>query len=244
MGIVRRGPPEELVIRLKRAFSIDMFIETGTFRGPTASWAAGHFPSVISIEAGQKLYQEAKERYAHHENIEFICGDGPTELAKMVPRLHSPALFWLDSHWCGEDSCKLQIECPLIPELEALATSKTAHFILIDDARYFLSPPPRYHDRCQWPDIAQVIDALRSGHADTYTIVLEDVIIAVPPYAKTLRGEYSQDVQDVNELEAPPVGLTQIRRGKRLMVEGARDVLYGLKSAERRRKEITESGTS
>jgi hypothetical protein len=38
--------------------------------------------------------------YAHHKNIEFICGDGPTELAKIVPRLNEPAVFWLDSHWC------------------------------------------------------------------------------------------------------------------------------------------------
>jgi hypothetical protein len=47
MGIVRWGPPEELVLRFKRASSIDMFIETGTFKGDTASWAAAHFPSVI-----------------------------------------------------------------------------------------------------------------------------------------------------------------------------------------------------
>ena len=230
MGIVRWGPPEELVLRLKRAFSIDMFIETGTFKGHTASWAAAHFRSVISIEAGQKLYQEAKERYAQHKNIEFICGDGPTELVKIVPRLNEPAVFWLDSHWCGEDSCKLDIECPLIQELEALARSNTAHFILIDDARYFLSPPPSFHDRSQWPNIAQVIDSLRSRHADTYTIVLEDVIIAVPPYAKTVLGEYAQEVQDVNEPPVPPIGLTQVRQGKRLMMEGAKQVLYGLKT--------------
>lgn len=230
MGIVRWGPPEELVLRLKRAFSIDTFIETGSFKGHTSSWAAAHFRSVISIEAGQKLYQEAKERYAQHKNIEFICGDGPTELAKIVPRLNEPAVFWLDSHWCGEDSCKLDIECPLIQELEALARSKTAHFILIDDARYFLSPPPSFHDRSQWPDIAQVIDSLRSRHADTYTIILEDVIIAVPPYAKTVLGEYAQEVQDVNEPPVPPIGLTQVRQGKRLMMEGAKQVLYGLKT--------------
>jgi len=230
MGIVRWGPPEELVLRLKQAFSIDMFIETGTFKGHSTSWAAAHFPSVISIEAGQKLYQEAMEQYAHHKNIEFICGDGPAELAKIVPQLHEPAVFWLDSHWCGEDSCKLDIECPLIQELEALATSKTAHFILIDDARYFLSPPPSFHDRSQWPNIAQVIDSLRSRHADTYTIVLEDVIIAVPPYAKTVLGEYAQEVQDVNEPPVPPIGLTQVRQGKRLMMEGAKQVLYGLKT--------------
>jgi len=230
MGIVRWGPPEELVLRLKRAFSIDTFIETGTFKGHTSSWAAAHFPCVISIEAGQKLYQEAMEQYAHHKNIEFICGDGPAELAKIVPQLHEPAVFWLDSHWCGEDSCKLDIECPLIQELEALARSKTPHFILIDDARYFLSPPPSFHDRSQWPDIAQVIDSLRSRHADTYTIVLEDVIIAVPPYAKTVLGEYAQEVQDVNEPPVPPIGLTQVRQGKRLMMEGAKQVLYGLKT--------------
>jgi hypothetical protein len=157
--------------------------------------------------------------------------------------LNEPAVFWLDSHWCGEDSCKLDIECPLIQELEALARSKTAHFILIDDARYFLSPPPSFHDRSQWPDIAQVIDSLRSRHADTYTIILEDVIIAVPPYAKTVLGEYAQEVQDVNEPPAPPIGLTQVRRGKRLMIEGAKDVLYGLKSAMRQCKEHNESGT-
>jgi hypothetical protein len=47
----------------------------------------------------------------------------------------------------------------------------------------------------------------------------------------------------VNEPSFPLIGLTQARRGKRLMKEGAKDVLYGLKSAVRLCKQYNEPGT-
>lgn len=38
MGIVRMGPPEELVLLLKRDLNVSTFVETGTFKCGTAVW--------------------------------------------------------------------------------------------------------------------------------------------------------------------------------------------------------------
>src|SRR5262249_57247352 len=99
--------------------------------------------------------------------------------------------------------------------------------------RSSVSPALCSRGRSNWPGIAEVMDALRSGHADTSTSFLEDALMAVPPYAKTLVGGYAQEVNEPPEPPPPPIGLAQVRRGKWLMKEGAKDVLYGLKSAVR-----------
>jgi len=36
MGIVRMGPPIEIILELKEAYGINNFIETGTYSGDTA----------------------------------------------------------------------------------------------------------------------------------------------------------------------------------------------------------------
>ena len=46
----------------------------------------------------------------------------------------------------------------------------------------------------QWPNISEVIDALRSKSSDKYIVIIEDVIIAVPSFAKPLLANYCQEV--------------------------------------------------
>ena len=53
MGIVRAGIPEELTLYLKGKYSINTFVETGTYLGHTAQWAAQHFET-HTIEMSEK----------------------------------------------------------------------------------------------------------------------------------------------------------------------------------------------
>ena len=50
MGIVHMGPPKELILQLADRYKLRGFIETGTYKGNTAVWAASYFDDVITIE--------------------------------------------------------------------------------------------------------------------------------------------------------------------------------------------------
>lgn len=54
MGVIRLGPPTELVLELKKKYNIQCFIEAGTYYGVTALWAAQHFNQVKTIELSQE----------------------------------------------------------------------------------------------------------------------------------------------------------------------------------------------
>jgi len=193
MGIVNFGPPEELIRRLKETYRITTFIETGTYHGCTAYWASSVFDHVITVEASESFYEKVAEKYRHIKNIEFIYGDSRERLGDVVARLDGPAIFWLDAHWSGGETYGQTTQCPLIGEIEAINRSEHKHFIFIDDARLFMSPPPSPHSIEQWPDICAVISALNSSDNIKYITIFEDVITAVPSFARHLVDHYCRD---------------------------------------------------
>ena len=193
MGIVRMGPPIEIISQLKAAYGINNFIETGTYQGHTAYWASQVFEQVFTIEYSQDLYQKVIEKYGHIKNIDFLYGDTRNLLDRTVSQLESPSLFWLDAHWSGGPTYGEIDECPLLAEIEIINRSDCNHFIFIDDARLFLSPPPPPHLPQQWPDISAVLNLLNSGKNSRHIVIIEDVIIAVPALAKELIVQYCQN---------------------------------------------------
>lgn len=188
------GPPAELMLELSSEFAIENFVETGTYEGNTAVWAAEHFRSVLTIELSEHFYRQSRDRYEHLENIEFIFGDSRTQLKKIVGKLDKPSVFWLDAHWSGGATYGDDDQCPLIEEIKIIGGSRFDNFIFIDDARLFTSPPPPPHQPDQWSDIAALIDTLRAGRSDRYIVIIEDVIIAVPSFAKPIVARYCQNV--------------------------------------------------
>jgi hypothetical protein len=183
MGEVRMGPPTDLLREIKRCCGTRLFIETGTFRGDTAAWAASEFERVITIEFSRQLFDRAKRRLAPRDNVEVLFGDSRARLAELVPTLAQPAAFWLDAHWCSGETYGLADQCPLLDELAVINASPLGHAILVDDARFFLSPQPQPNRIDQWPSLAEVIARLSRG-ADRYIVVVEDVIVAVPAVAR------------------------------------------------------------
>lgn len=180
MGIIRMGPPEDIVTFLKVRFKIKTFIETGTFHGGTTRWAAQRFGQVYSIEKSHILYTQTNNKLASIRNITCLEGDSREHLRKLAPTLNESAIFWLDAHLCGGDSYGANDECPLLQEIETIDTQTgNAHALLIDDARYFMAPPPQPHKIAQWPDLSSVFEVLCRARP-RYITIIEDVIIAVP----------------------------------------------------------------
>ena len=71
-------------------------------------------------------------------------------------------------------------ECPLIEEISIINKWSLDCIILIDDANYFLSTPPKPHKPDHWPTISEVIHGLNDISPERFIVVIHDVIIAVP----------------------------------------------------------------
>ncbi|PIU61387.1 MAG: hypothetical protein COS85_21125 [Armatimonadetes bacterium CG07_land_8_20_14_0_80_59_28] len=229
MGLVRMGPPEELVLFLRGKYQLSHFIETGTYGGDTAAWAASLFARVTTIEASEPMYRNAVAKHGTVHNIDFLHDDSVSALGTIVPDLEEPVLVWLDAHWCGDKTYGEDHECALLEKLGTLKLSKREHFVLIDDARLFLSPPPRPHRRDHWPRIDEVVEGLKAGREAPYIAIAEDVIIAVP---RSAGEEVAKWCQDVNTGAWSEQGRhhndAMIAQGRNLIVHGLRLIGIGL----------------
>ena len=217
------------MLQLGDRYELKDFVETGTYYGSTASWAAVHFHSVITIEYSREIYEETATELGKKRNISCIFGDSRLVLKNLVPRLNRPTVFWLDSHWSGGKTYGERDECPVIEEICAINTSQVAHFLFIDDARLFTSPPPQPHRVEHWPSIEEIIGAIVSGNHNYYIVIIGDVIVAVPGYAKESVASYCQRLNTRaweeygRRLEESP-----IKQGGRLIGEGFTLVSRGL----------------
>lgn len=189
MGFIHPGVPQELVARLTKEFGIATFVETGTHKGNTAEWASSYFEKVFTIEGSELWYERTKQRLSPQSNVSMLFGHSARVLPEVVGQLAGPALFWLDAHWSGRQTAGADDQCPLLGEIAAINSPALDHFVLIDDARLFLSPPAPPHNVDQWPDIAAILATLNAAHPK-YTVVFEDAIIAVPVAAKRLVQAY------------------------------------------------------
>lgn len=223
MGVVRMGPPTELLLQLARAGQINTFIEAGTFHGETASWAAGHFQQVITIEFSSTIYDHVSKKLAVIDNIQVLFGDSRSVLGDIVPQLTASALFWLDSHWSGGETYGIDDECPILQELDIITRSAHPHLLVIDDARLFMAPPPRPHNIEQWPAIDKVIKALQTEARQYYIVIVDDVIVATPWEYRTVLAAYCQELStrswrdDTRQRKATP-----LQQGGDLIAEGSR----------------------
>lgn len=227
MGIVRMGPPTEIIIKLKEYGKIANFIETGTYKGNTTYWASQIFDRVVTIEYSPVMYQEATKKYSNVQNIEFLCGDSREKLQEVVANLDRPSIFWLDAHWSGGNTYGEGDECPIVDEIKIINSSPCKHYILIDDARLFLSPPPSPHLVEQWPDINTLINTLNLTSIN-YTVIFEDVIICVPSDAKPMLSEVCQVLNTKLWQEHGQQTNAPIKTGLQLITKGVKKKLKGL----------------
>jgi hypothetical protein len=184
MGVVQFGVPRDLVLWARDTLGARAFVETGTNKAETTVWASEHFQKVVTIEGQASLVAAATAHHGHRKNIRFLHGDSRTLLAPTLAELGEPAVLWLDAHWCGEGTFGPTSECPLLEELSAANHSRPDHVVLIDDARFFIGPPPPPHKQSDWPDLMQVTRALSEGQVPRYVVIHQDVIVAVPISAR------------------------------------------------------------
>ena len=103
MGIVRMGPPEEVLDKI-REIGIKVFIETGTYKAQTCVWASKRFDTVYTVEASKKLHNEAVAKYGNIRNIKFTYGISKESLRDIINEIDTQAVFWFDAHWSGGET--------------------------------------------------------------------------------------------------------------------------------------------
>lgn len=182
MGTLLQPPLAPFVKHLQSKFGLRTFVETGTFQGASAAFASAIFPQVVTIEIQPAYFEAARQTLAPAANVSCVLGDSRAELPKAVAALDGPALFWLDGHAGGGHFGDTE-DCPLLDELAAIAASPFEHFILIDDARAFLAPPPPPFDPDRWPSLPQVIEAARARHPYDCTAIV-DTLFCTPAAAR------------------------------------------------------------
>jgi len=179
MGAVTWSIPARLALVIAEQCGARAFVETGTYKGVTALWAAANFDHVWTVEGDPKRFNVLDT--LANPKITTRLGDSPAELPGMLAEAGAPALIWLDAHWTGhaEHPPVNGIECPVVEEIKAVNASAHAaeHAIMIDDANFFTTPGRIVNYR-DWPTLDVIMRELLA--ADRYVFIKDDVICAVP----------------------------------------------------------------
>jgi hypothetical protein len=182
MGAVYFSIDTQLLQFLKEILPLSVFVETGTFEGESVANARPFFDKLYTVELSEEYYSKASARFKGDSAIHVHQGESVQFLQKLCPLLRDKSVFyWLDAHWCIADATAGEkSQCPLLQELEAIDQLNSQSIILIDDARYFFSPPPKPYEISQWPNFDAVINKLRSLSPNHEIIIINDTIIYYP----------------------------------------------------------------
>ncbi|HRI48218.1 MAG TPA: hypothetical protein PK559_14010 [Ignavibacteriaceae bacterium] len=129
---------QEIIREYQKKYSINLLVETGTFRGEMVYAQRDHFKMIISIELSKELFEIAERKFRNYPNVELLNGDSADVIKRVVEKLSEPAIFWLDGHYSGFETAKGELSTPIKKELGAILNSSLEHIILIDDARLFI----------------------------------------------------------------------------------------------------------
>ena len=182
MGAISFNLDESLLNELQRHLPLKLFIETGTYRGESLEAVHTYFDECISIELSPEYHAAAQKRFEGIDTISLLLGDSALLLKEQHPSFAGRStVFWLDAHWCSADNTAGEkSQCPLLEELAAIGSLNDQSVVLIDDARLFLTPPPRPHEISCWPDLTQLLDQFRKLSKKHTTIYYNDVLLLIP----------------------------------------------------------------
>lgn len=155
------------VAYLKRNFSIDVAIETGTCSGSSTVFFSLLFNEVHTMEIVEEFYKGACTNLRFCNNV--ICHLGSSEkiLAELLPSLKGkPILFYLDAHWQY---------WPLLDELEEISkTHRDNCIIIVDDfkvpGRKDIPYDSYNNHECSYEYIKDQLDKVYSEYTYHYVI--------------------------------------------------------------------------
>jgi hypothetical protein len=194
MGAVTFSLDPELLTVFASRVTFSTFVETGTFRGDSVAVVQGRVARIISIESDALLATEAMARFSSDPSVHIVHDSGAAAIRALSQSLaDQDVLYWLDAHWCAmtEGPEPADSQCNLLDEIAAIGKISHRSVVLIDDARYLLSPPPSPHDPAQWPNLQAVLHALNLLSSTHEVAVVNDVIVYFPTSLAGLIREFA-----------------------------------------------------
>ena len=192
MGAVRFSIDSGLVRELAGKLPFKVFVETGTYEGASTREMLPFFEQLHTIELSPALYAHASEAFADQPKVHVHHGSSDQVLAEIVPKLRRKSvLYWLDAHWCDEQSAGEDVQCPLLGELEAIGSVSDKSVVLIDDARLFMAPPPAPASTEGWPQFSEVLARLTALNPEHELLVIDDVLVFFPPKVREPLRDYA-----------------------------------------------------
>jgi len=153
-----------------KIFSVETFIETGTYLGDMVNAVMDTFNKIYSIELDKTLYEQAKKKFSKHHNISILHGDSSKVLPVILADIRESCLFWLDGHYSGGITAKGDFNTPIMQELNCILDHTIrGHVILIDDAREFNG----YND---YPTIEELKKRIFKKYPDWKFDIKDDII--------------------------------------------------------------------
>lgn len=177
----RRGriPPtpqavkQNLIRDLAQKYSLDTFVETGTYLGSTTDAVKNIFNKIFTIELDKVLFKRASQKFEIFKNITVFQGDSAKVLPKVLKKIKNPAIFWLDAHYSKGITTKGAKETPIWEELTAILGHKIKyHVLLIDDADAFTG-------KNDYPKITK-INKIISKHNYNSLKIYHNIIVITP----------------------------------------------------------------
>ncbi len=155
---------------MKNSF-LEVFVETGTYKGDMIYGALHRFKDIYSIELNNTLYSRARKRFSGYPNVHIIQGQSGEILPTILKNINKPCLFWLDAHYSGGSTAKGKFETPIMQEMRCILNHAKAddHVILIDDARCFTGDN-------DYPTITQLKNFILLKYPDWIFEIKDDII--------------------------------------------------------------------
>jgi len=161
---------QRAVKKYAKIFSVETFIETGTYLGDMVDAVRDTFKKIYSIELDATLCDQAKKKFSKHHNISIFHGDSSKVLPVILADISEPCLFWLDGHYSGGITAKGDFNTPIMQELNCILDHTIrGHVILIDDAREFNG----YND---YPTIEELKKRIFKKYPDWKFDIKDDII--------------------------------------------------------------------
>jgi len=185
-----------IMIYYRDLIDAKVMVETGTYHGAMVEKLIRCFEEIMSVELSEECLAIAKTRVERQDRFKRIRGVPPAKTnlvhGNSVDVLPSfldfllepkrPAVFWLDAHYSGGITSKLEEQdCTAMEELIMILDHPSSynedprellHVILIDDARTMGTRG--------YPTIAEITSAARE-RKDNIRVKVEDDIIQISP---------------------------------------------------------------
>lgn len=231
MGAINFSIDEHLAALLAKRLNISVFIETGTFKGDSIAMMRPLFNELHTCELSAELHQAAEFRFKDDVAIHCHLGSSPDLLSGLAKsNTGNPLLYWLDAHWCSADhTAGEESQCPLLEELDAIAPLHPDSVVWIDDARYFMAPPPAPLVSKGWPTFQQVLDHLQPLSCGHHLIFANDTILFYP-------GRITDDIHEyLREHGADWLAIAHSARAERELREYAEQIRNALQQRKRKK---------